>query len=205
MLETRIVEGMTGKLEEQKLQPVDSLTFLLSPKSSTKNTEALCLEEQKNLLNNYISSFSQDDLEAKIYFNRELGRLKQSLSEATKGRRDRNDPEMIKKNSKPVRERLETLSKETKLNEVYPADHYFEKHKQLVKEITTMPITVRIVPIPEPIKVTIKPKAPPPTVTLELDIRKSLSGDLMIFDHGDLDIVLSGRKIRRLLPFPKAD
>ena len=28
-------------------------------------------------------------------------------------------------------------------------------------------------------------------VTLELNIRKSLSGDLMIFDHGDIDIVLS--------------
>ena len=65
-----------------------------------------------------------------------------------------------------------------------------------------MPITVRIVPIPEPIKVTIKPKAPPPTVTLELDIRKSLSGDLMIFDHGDLDIVLSGRD-KKITAFPK--
>ena len=28
-------------------------------------------------------------------------------------------------------------------------------------------------------------------VTLEMDIRKSLNGDLMIFDHGDVDIVLS--------------
>ena len=27
-------------------------------------------------------------------------------------------------------------------------------------------------------------------VTLEMDIRKSLSGDLMIFDHEDIDIVL---------------
>ena len=49
-----------------------------------------------------------------------------------------------------------------------------------------MAVTVRIVPVPEPVKVTIKPKTPPPTVTLELDIRKSLSGDLMIFDHGDI-------------------
>ena len=65
-----------------------------------------------------------------------------------------------------------------------------------------MPVTVRIVPIPEPVKVTIKPKAPPPTVTLELDIRKSLSGDLMIFDHGDIDIVLSGRD-KKVTAFPK--
>jgi len=65
-----------------------------------------------------------------------------------------------------------------------------------------MPVTVKIVPVPEPIKVTIKPKTPPPTVTLELDIRKSLSGDLMIFDHGDIDIVLSG-KDKKVTAFPK--
>ena len=65
-----------------------------------------------------------------------------------------------------------------------------------------MAVTVRIVPIPEPIKVTIKPKTPPPTVTLELDIRKSLNGDLMIFDHGDIDIVLSG-KDKKITAFPK--
>ena len=28
-------------------------------------------------------------------------------------------------------------------------------------------------------------------VRLELDLRKSMNGDLMIFDHGDIDIVLS--------------
>jgi hypothetical protein len=40
------------------------------------------------------------------------------------------------------------------------------------------------------------------TIRLEMDIRKSISGDLMIFDHGDIDIVLStsGNKITA---FPK--
>ena len=65
-----------------------------------------------------------------------------------------------------------------------------------------MAVTVRIVPIPEPVKVTIRPKTPPPTITLELDIRKSLNGDLMIFDHGDIDIVLSG-KDKKITAFPK--
>ena len=40
------------------------------------------------------------------------------------------------------------------------------------------------------------------TVTLEMDIRKSLSGDLMIFDHGDIDIVLSAAK-NKVITFPK--
>jgi|TARA_R110000787_G_C13383430_1_gene441998 hypothetical protein len=40
------------------------------------------------------------------------------------------------------------------------------------------------------------------TIRLEMDIRKSVNGDLMIFDHGDIDIVLStaGNKITA---FPK--
>ena len=39
-------------------------------------------------------------------------------------------------------------------------------------------------------------------VTLEMDIRKSLSGDLMIFDHGDIDIVLSPSQ-NKVIAFPK--
>lgn len=39
-------------------------------------------------------------------------------------------------------------------------------------------------------------------VRLEMDIRKSMSGDLMIFDHGDIDIVLSPAK-NKVLVFPK--
>ena len=40
------------------------------------------------------------------------------------------------------------------------------------------------------------------TVTLEMDVRKSLNGDLMIFDHGDIDIVLSASK-NKITAFPK--
>tara|TARA_R100001443_G_scaffold97277_1_gene104169 strand:+ start:93 stop:635 length:543 start_codon:yes stop_codon:yes gene_type:complete len=39
-------------------------------------------------------------------------------------------------------------------------------------------------------------------VRLELDIRKSINGDLMIFDHGDIDIVLSAKK-NKVIAFPK--
>jgi len=39
-------------------------------------------------------------------------------------------------------------------------------------------------------------------VTLEMNLRKSLAGDLMIFDHGDIDIVLSPKK-NKVVAFPK--
>jgi len=40
------------------------------------------------------------------------------------------------------------------------------------------------------------------TVKLEMDIRRSMAGDLMIFDHGDIDIVLSAAQ-NKIITFPK--
>ena len=39
-------------------------------------------------------------------------------------------------------------------------------------------------------------------VKLELDLRRSMNGDLMIFDHGDIEIVLSPDK-KKVVTFPK--
>jgi len=52
------------------------------------------------------------------------------------------------------------------------------------------------------ILVRIGPGANDARVRLELDVRKSLNGDLMIFDHGDIDIVLSAAK-NKVIAFPK--
>ena len=64
--------------------------------------------------------------------NRELGRLKQSLSEAVVIEEIANDPEMVRKTN-AVRERLESLSKETILNESTLLT--IMKTQELVKEI----------------------------------------------------------------------
>ena len=53
-----------------------------------------------------------------------------------------------------------------------------------------------------PIVIKVGEEANEKKVTLELNIRKSLSGDLMIFDHGDIDIVLSPTK-KKIVAFPK--
>ena len=116
MLESKIIEGMVGKVEEQTMQPIDSLTFATFTKSFNAKYGSSLLSEQKELLNHYISSFSSDELETKIYLNRELGRLKQSLTEAIQIEEIANDPEMIRKTNE-IKQRLDGLSKETKLNE----------------------------------------------------------------------------------------
>jgi len=40
------------------------------------------------------------------------------------------------------------------------------------------------------------------TIRLEMDIRKAINGDLMIFDHGDIDIILSTAN-NKVVAFPK--
>ena len=52
------------------------------------------------------------------------------------------------------------------------------------------------------IKITIKKGEESAVVTLEMNIRKALNGDLMIFDHGDIDIVLSSGT-NKIVAFPK--
>lgn len=45
-------------------------------------------------------------------------------------------------------------------------------------------------------------KANAKKVRLEIDARKSISGDVMVFDHGDIDIVLSPSS-KKVIAFPK--
>ncbi len=67
-----------------------------------------------------------------------------------------------------------------------------------------MSIKINFIPSDEPItiKVGAAARKPTPSVTLELNIRKSLSGDLMIFDHADIDIVMSSKN-NKITAFPK--
>lgn len=52
------------------------------------------------------------------------------------------------------------------------------------------------------IKITIKKGEQSSVITLEMNIRQAINGDLMIFDHGDIDIVISP-KDNKVLAFPK--
>ena len=53
-----------------------------------------------------------------------------------------------------------------------------------------------------PVRIQITREEETAIVQLEMNIRKSLSGDLMIFDHGDIDIVLSP-STNKIVAFPK--
>jgi len=132
ILESRVVNGMLGKIETPTMQPIDSITFTTFTNKFNSKYGDILLQEQKQLLNHYISSFGSDDLESKIYLNRELTRLKESLEKATEVEEVANDPEMIKK-TKLIKERLQNLSSATTLNEA--TLFTILKTQELVKEI----------------------------------------------------------------------
>ena len=132
MLEAKIVEGMVSDTETSSLEPMDSITFRTFTKKFNQKYGDTLLQEQKELLNQYISSFSNEELELKIYLNRELGRLKESLEKATEVEEVAADEEMINK-TKLVKERLESLSSETTLTEA--TLFTILKTQELVKEI----------------------------------------------------------------------
>lgn len=63
-----------------------------------------------------------------------------------------------------------------------------------------MAIDIKIGQKEEPIKVTIKQETIEETVALK--VRKSLAGDIMIYDHDDIDIVIIPKK-KKILTFAK--
>jgi tellurite resistance protein len=132
MLETKIIQGMTGVLEEQQMQPIDAITYTTFTKKFNEKYGSALLREQKELLNHYISSFTTDDLETKIYLNRELTRLKESLEKAKEVEEVAADQEMIRK-TELVKERLTALSSQTVLTEA--TLFTILKTQELVKEI----------------------------------------------------------------------
>ncbi len=132
MLEAKIVQGMISNTEVSKLEPIDSITFATFTKKFNQKYGDALLREQKELLNQYISSFSSEELEIKIYLNRELGRLKESLEKATDVEEVAADIDMINK-TKLVKELLESLSSETTLTETNLLTML--KTQELVKEI----------------------------------------------------------------------
>jgi len=58
------------------------------------------LEEQKSLLQNYITSFDDNGIQLKLFLNEELGRLRKIVKESIKLEEIFSDSEMIKKTNK---------------------------------------------------------------------------------------------------------
>jgi len=84
LFEQSIVDAMSAEqslLESNQMKSIDNLTYNSFIKKYN-NKYCDLLQEQKDLLNRFITSFADDGFELRLYLNEELSRLKGLLSEA---------------------------------------------------------------------------------------------------------------------------
>ena len=102
LLESKMLTTMTTKAKEviQEMKPIDDITF--RPFVDKFNTEysGKLINEQKELLTKYISSFIDNGIELKVFLNEELGRLKKVVTESMTMEEVKNDEEMSEKTKK---------------------------------------------------------------------------------------------------------
>ncbi len=114
LLETTILETLTAteQLTESKEKKVDNLVIKKFVERYNKQYETADLhEEQKNLLQKYIMSFSDNGLDLNVYLNEEIGRLKDVLSESNSVKEIAEDKEMLEK-SKAILTLLESFKEQ---------------------------------------------------------------------------------------------
>jgi len=131
LFEQAIVDSMSAEqtlTESNKMESLDNLTYnSFIKKFNDKYTNLL--KEQKDLLNQYITSFADDGFELRIYLNEELERLKSLISDASQ---NTVEP-LISQKLNEVSEYLEEFRKrefaDNDLNKIL-------KTQELVEELT---------------------------------------------------------------------
>ena len=105
LLEQKIVASMmegTGTPETPKMKPIDNLVFKSFVSKYNKEYSSGILNEQKELLNRYILSFSDNGVDVNIYLNEELGRLHNVLTDALVSAEIKTDATMVESTKRVI-------------------------------------------------------------------------------------------------------
>ena len=97
ILEQKIIATLTNKNElaaEQEMKPIDNLIFTTFVSKFNDTYSEGLLSEQKELLNRYILSFSDNGIDVKIFLNEEISRLQSALVSALKTKEIQLDTNM---------------------------------------------------------------------------------------------------------------
>jgi len=132
ILETKIIENMSASLQLDDEHPViDNIVYKTFVDKFNQKYQEDLLDEQKYLLSHYISSFTDNSIELKMFLNEEIGRLKEKLEEAKNIDEIKSDTSMSSKADKII-SKLNSYSQETISENVIMT---VLKTQQLVKEI----------------------------------------------------------------------
>jgi len=115
LLEKKIIENLSLIAEEKKsMEPIGKLAYKTFVE--TFNTQyGELLQEQRLLLNHYIVSFSNNNIDLNIFLNEEIGRLKEVVASSLELNEISEDSHMFE-STKKVLELIEGF-KETPINE----------------------------------------------------------------------------------------
>ena len=105
LLEQKIVTSMMEGIntpEVPKMKPIDNLVFKSFVSKYNKEYSSGILKEQKELLNRYILSFSDNGVDISIYLNEELGRLHNALSDSLKTKEIKTDTTMLESTNRVI-------------------------------------------------------------------------------------------------------
>jgi len=82
LLENVVIENMSLCYSAPSAEPVDNLVIEAFVKKLNEKYDNELLDEQRQLLNYYITSFTDNALELKMFINEEVTRLKEKLTES---------------------------------------------------------------------------------------------------------------------------
>jgi len=113
LLEQALIKKISNKTEinELTIKPIDNLVYKSFVNKFNLEYASKLISEQKELLNKYISSFSNNGVELKIFLNEEVSRLRKVVEDSLKLKDIKQDLEMTKK-TKKVLQILENFKKE---------------------------------------------------------------------------------------------
>jgi len=104
LLENNFLENSSVIAENVRsdLEPTDNLVYKTFVKKYNKKYEEHLLEEQKEVVTRYATSFSDNGISLKIYLNEELGRLKGILKKSLDDKVITEDENMARKTAEVV-------------------------------------------------------------------------------------------------------
>ena len=105
LLEQKVVASMMEGLstpDTPKMKPIDNLVFKSFVSKYNKEYSSGILNEQKELLNRYILSFSDNGVDVSIYLNEELGRLHGVLTDALASDDIKTDTTMVESTKRVI-------------------------------------------------------------------------------------------------------
>lgn len=104
LLEEKVIQQLSAPTEvlKEKIIPTDKLVFSTFTKNFNSIYSKNLQEDQRELLNKYITSFSDNGIEFKIFLNEEVGRLKNEMTESLQSESVKSNPLILEKTQKVI-------------------------------------------------------------------------------------------------------